>query len=112
MGSPDQEWQRKGATLSDKTVRQEFGLTQEEIVEAIGAGKLHYRLNSAHGNPWFRLLRSEVEDLAKTTRSDHHLKEAKARAELARVNRELKGLRAQLSALEERRVNLISDLGG
>jgi len=26
---------RKGGTLSDKTARTEFGLTQEEIVEAI-----------------------------------------------------------------------------
>jgi hypothetical protein len=25
------EWQRKGATLSDKTARDEFGLTQDEI---------------------------------------------------------------------------------
>jgi hypothetical protein len=30
----DSEWQRKGATLSDKTARKEFGLTQAEIVTA------------------------------------------------------------------------------
>jgi hypothetical protein len=30
MDYPDDEWQRKGATLSDKTARQEFGLTQDE----------------------------------------------------------------------------------
>lgn len=29
------EWQRKGATLSDKTARREFGLTQDEIYDAI-----------------------------------------------------------------------------
>ena len=28
MAYPNDEWQRKGATLSDKTARQEFGLTQ------------------------------------------------------------------------------------
>jgi hypothetical protein len=112
MGDQDQEWQRKGATLSDKTAREEFGLTQDEIVEAIGAGKLHYRLNSTHGNPWFRLLRREVEDLVKTSYNDQHLKKAQARAELARVNRELKRLRTQLSALEARRAQLIADLGG
>lgn len=38
----DSEWQRKGATLSDKTARQEFGLTQDQIVQAIRAGKLQY----------------------------------------------------------------------
>jgi len=31
------EWQRKGATLSDKTARQEFGLTQDEIYDAMRA---------------------------------------------------------------------------
>jgi hypothetical protein len=34
------EWVRKGATLSDKTARSEFGLTQDEIIAAIRAGKL------------------------------------------------------------------------
>jgi hypothetical protein len=33
-------WAKKGATLSDKSARTEFGLTQEEIIEAIRGGKL------------------------------------------------------------------------
>lgn len=33
------EWGHKGATLSDKTARAEFGLTQDEITAAIRAGK-------------------------------------------------------------------------
>ena len=33
---PDSEWQGKGATLSDKTARKEYGLTQDEIVRANG----------------------------------------------------------------------------
>lgn len=111
MGDQDEEWQRKGATLSDKTAREEFGLTQDEISGAIRAGMLHYRLNSAHGNPWLRLLRREVEGLAKARYGDRHLKGRQAKAELARVNRELKRLRAQLAALEERRSKLITGLG-
>ena len=51
------EWGRKGATLSDKTARAEFGLTQDEIIAAIRAGKLQYRPAAMHGNPWLRLLR-------------------------------------------------------
>jgi hypothetical protein len=35
MAYPNDEWQRKGATLSDKTARQEFGLTQDEISRRI-----------------------------------------------------------------------------
>src|SRR5439155_26903708 len=63
IDAPNPEWQRKGATLSDKTARKEFGLTQEEIVQAIRDGKLCYRLNSIYGNPFLRLLRREVEAL-------------------------------------------------
>jgi hypothetical protein len=51
------EWQRKGATLSDKTARKEFGLTQDEIYDAIEAGTLQYRQAYMHGSPWLRLLR-------------------------------------------------------
>jgi hypothetical protein len=42
MDDLDSEWRRKGASLSHKTAREEFGLTQNEIVR-IRAGRLHYR---------------------------------------------------------------------
>jgi hypothetical protein len=48
-------WFKKGATLSDKSSRNEFGLTQEEIIEGIEDGKLHYRTNSVFGNPYYKL---------------------------------------------------------
>src|SRR5436189_5980656 len=111
MDLHDREWGRKGATLSDKTARQEYGLTQDEIFAAIDAGKLQYRPAAMHGNPWLRLLRREVEDLARTLHSDRDVREKQAQAELARVNRELKQLRSQLAALEERRAALLSELG-
>jgi hypothetical protein len=104
------EWGRKGATLSDKTARAEFGLTQEEIYDAIDAGKLQYRRAAMHGYPWLRLLRREVEDLVSTRHGERYLRERQARTELKRVNRELKQLRAQLTALEERRAALLSEL--
>ena len=63
MYEGDSMWSRKGATLSDKSARQEFGLTQQEIIAAIRAGKLQFRESNMHGNPWFRLLRHEVEAL-------------------------------------------------
>src|SRR2546422_8399748 len=59
----ESEWHRKGATLSDKTAREEYGLTQDDIVRAIRAGTLHYREGSMYGNPWLRLFRREVEAL-------------------------------------------------
>lgn len=39
----------RGATLIDKTAREEFGLTQDNIVRAIRAGTLHYREGSMYG---------------------------------------------------------------
>ncbi len=47
----EEDWRRKGATLSDKTARKEFGLTQDEIEAAIDAGQLQYRVGVVHGNP-------------------------------------------------------------
>lgn len=44
-----EEWSRKAATLSDKTARKEYGLTQDEIVAAIDAGQLHHRVGVIHG---------------------------------------------------------------
>src|SRR5256886_681310 len=111
MDLHDREWGRRGATLSDKTARQEYGLTQDEIFAAIDAGKLQYRPAAMHGNPWLRLLRREVEDLARTLHGDRDVREKQAQAELARINRELKQLRSQFAALEERRAALLSELG-
>jgi hypothetical protein len=104
------EWVREGATLSDKTARAEFGLTQDEIYAAIDAGQLQYKRAAIHGNPWLRLLRREVEDLVSSRHGERYLRERQARTELKRVNRELKQLRAQLTALEERRAALLSEL--
>ena len=105
-----EEWGRKGATLSDKTARSEYGLTQDEIFAAIDAGKLQHRPAAIHGNPWLRLLRREVEDLVRALHGDRSLRERKARTELAQINRDLKQLRAQLAALEERRAVLLAEL--
>jgi hypothetical protein len=106
-----EEWVRKGATLSDKSARAEFGLTQDEIIAAIRAGKLQYRRGEIYGNPWLRLLRREVEDLVSARHGERYLREQQARTELKRVNRELKQLRAQVVALEERRSVLLAGLG-
>ena len=109
MDNQDSEWQRKGATLSDKTARKEFGLRQDEIVQAIRAGKLQYRLNSIFGNPFLRLLRREVEALVKKKHGADYLKDQQTKTELARINRELKRLKTQVAALEEQKSKLMVD---
>ena len=110
MDDLDSEWQRKGATLSDKTAGKEYGLTQDEIVQAIRAGKLHYREASMHGNPWLRLLRREVEALVKKKHGNDYLKDHRAKTELGGINRELKRLKTRVAVLEERKARLMADL--
>jgi len=111
MDDLDSEWRRKGATLSDKTAQEEFGLKWEEIVRAIRAGKLHCQQQSMHGNPWLRLLRREVEAFVKERHGANYLRDRQDRTELARINRELKRLKAQIAVLEERKLKLIADSG-
>jgi len=105
-------WTRKGATLSDKSARQEFGLTQQEIITAIRAGKLQFRESNMHGNPWFRLLRHEVEALVMEKSGQDHLHEKKLQKELADIKKETRKLKTQLATLERRRAVLEKDLKG
>ncbi len=104
------EWRRQGATLSDKTARKAFGLTQDQIVQGIRTGMLHYRQASMHGNPWLRLLRREVEALVKNKHGDDYLKVQQSETELDGINRKLKQLKMQLAALEARKAKLTADL--
>ncbi len=103
-------WTQKGATFSDKSARKEFGLTQEEIIQAIQEGKLQYRLNSVFGNPFFRLIRREVEALVDEKYGDHYLKKQQLTHEVAEVNKALRRLRTQIVSLEHRKAELLKSL--
>lgn len=105
-------WSRKGATFSDKSARQEFGLTQEEIYTAIRAGKLQYREGNMHGNPWLRLLRHEVEALVTKKSGKDHLHQKKLQKELSDLNKEARTLKSRLKAIEQRRAELMKEIGG
>jgi hypothetical protein len=107
----DSKWQRKGSTLSDKTARKEYGLTQDEIVEGIRAGQLQYRQNSIHGNPFLRLLRQEIELLVRNKHGADYLQGQQARTGLAGIDRDLKKLKKQIAALEARKSTLLADPG-
>jgi len=106
-----EEWQRAGGTLSDQTARKEFGLAQAEIVQAIREGKLQYRRTSIYGNPCLRLLRREVEALVRKARGAGYLMKQQTKKELARIDTELRRLRAQVAALEARRAKLTGRVG-
>ncbi len=112
MFEGDSTWSRKGATMSDKSARKEFGLTQQEIIAAIRAGKLQFRESNMHGNPWYRLLRHEVETLVREKSGQDHLSKKKLQKELADLNTEARKLTIRLKAIERRRAELMKELGG
>jgi 3'-phosphoadenosine 5'-phosphosulfate sulfotransferase len=102
-------WNEKGATLSEKNAIKEYGITQGEIVDAINAGKLQFRLNYAHGNPYYKLVRNEVESFAKNKYGDSYFEEQKRKTELEIVNKQLRKLRRQIKTLEKRKIELESE---
>ena len=101
----------KGATLSDKTAEKEFGLTFNEVVAGIRAGKLQYRENNIYGSPFLRLLRSEVEALVSEKYGKDYLNKKKWKKELSGINKTLKELKSQALSLETRKAELLKLLG-
>jgi len=62
-----------------------------------------------HGNPWFRLLRHEVEAVVSETSGQDHLHQKKLQKELADINKETRKLKTRLAALERRRNALMKE---
>jgi hypothetical protein len=100
------EWNRKGAVLSDVTAQKEYGITQEFIVEGIRAGKIDFREGAVWGNPYFRVLRSQLELYITDKLGSEHLVSKKAQTELRAIKKEIAGMRTKLAALEARRAEL------
>ena len=107
MNNTSNLWTQKNASLSDKTAAKEYGITRDEIIDAINAGTLQFRESSIHGNLWFRLLRAEVENYVETKYGTAHLREKKAKKELTEINKELKALQERVSELENRKKELL-----
>ena len=76
------EWNRKGATLSDVTAQKEYGVSRDFIVEGIRAGKLEYRDGAIWGNPYLRILRSQLERYIAERLGSSHLADTKTQTEL------------------------------
>jgi len=56
-----------------------------------------------HGNPWYRLLRHEVESLVRDKSGPDSLHKKKLQKELADLNKEAGTLTTRLKAIERRR---------
>ncbi len=86
------EWNRKGATLSDVTAKADYGVSQEFIVKGIQTGKLEYRQGSVWGNPYLRVLRSQLEKYIAEECGEDYLLRVKNQTELRRVKKEISDL--------------------
>ncbi len=104
------EWNDKGAALSDKSAREEYGLTQEQIIEGIRNGELQYRENHIHGNPYLRLLRREVEAMIEKASGPEFLEKQKCRAELKAIKSEIRRMKIKMNRLEKRKAELLQIL--
>ncbi|MBW2164121.1 MAG: hypothetical protein JRF43_06695 [Deltaproteobacteria bacterium] len=103
----ESQWTKQGGTLSHNNACKEFGLTEEEIIDAMKAGKLQYRKNYAHGNPYFRVLRIEVEGLARELHGNKAAEEQEIKYKLRKINREINSLKRKLASLEKQKVELL-----
>jgi hypothetical protein len=91
----------KGSTLSDLTAAKEYGIPRAELQQAIRAGKLSYQINSMHGNPWFRLIRKEVEAFCSKRIGAKGLREQQNRTAIAKAEREIRQLQKRIATLQE-----------
>lgn len=104
------EWNRKGATLSDVTAEAEYGVSRDFILRGIQTGKLEYRDGSIWGNPYLRILRSQVEKYIIEALGEEFLKRVKNQAELRRVKKEIADLKKKLNALQDQKAVLEESL--
>ncbi len=97
------EWNRKGATLSDATAKKEYGVDRDFIVKGIQAGKLEYRDGAIWGNPYLRILRSQLERYIAEELGTECLTSGKNQTELRNIKKEMATLKKRLKELEGRK---------
>ena len=105
------EWNRKGATLSDTTASKEYGVDRDFIVKGIRAGKLECREGAIWGNPYLRLLRSQLERYIAEELGADRLSSVKNLTELRKIKKEMANLKKRLKELEARRTELENQMG-
>lgn len=103
----ESQWGKKGGTLSLKNACKEFGLKEDEVIEAMRAGKLQHRVNYAHGNPYYKLLREEVTSLVQELRGANAIEQQQIKHKLKKINTEINSLKRKLSSLEKKKVVLL-----
>lgn len=104
------EWNRKGATLSDKTAMKEYGVDRAFILNGIREGRLEFQERSVWGNPYVVVLRRQLEVYLNEELGSDYLPGIIAQNKIRTLKREIKatklklqGLELELAALEKKR---------
>jgi hypothetical protein len=80
-------------------------------VKGIKAGKLEYREGSIYGNPWLRILRSQLEQYITEELGTGYLSDMKNRTELRKIKKEMADLKKRLDALQARKAEIELTMG-
>ncbi|WP_426175977.1 hypothetical protein [Massilia sp. TWR1-2-2] len=104
------EWTQKGATLGEVTAQEEYGMSRELIIAGIEIGTLEYRDGAVWGNPYLRLLRSQLEAHIAAELGAGYLANVKNQAELRVVQKEIAATAKKLMQLQTRRTELEASL--
>jgi hypothetical protein len=100
------EWNRKGATLSDITAKKEYNVDRDFIIKGINAGKLEYRNGAIWGNPYIKILRSQLEEYITSELGPEYLAKVKNKSELRIIKKEISETKKRLDALQIRKIEL------
>ncbi len=106
------EWNRKGGTLSDVTAKKEYGVDRNFIIKGIEAGKIEYRDGSIWGNPYLKVLRSQLENFIVAEFGPEHLTRIKNEFELRMIKKQISETKKKMNALEFRKKELESSILG
>jgi hypothetical protein len=100
------EWNRKGATLSDKTARKEYKVDQEFIIKGIETDKLECRYACVWGSPFIKVLRRQLEEYIALELGAEYLAKAKGKTELPKIKKEIAEIEQRLRELQIRKAEL------
>lgn len=88
------------------TADKEYGVDRDFIVRGIRAGRLEYREAAVWGNPFIRLLRSQLEQYIAEELGADYLSNRKKATELRMIKKEIAEVKKRLNELELRKTEL------
>ena len=103
-------WTQSGETLSHNNACKEYGLEKDEIFNAMKSGKLQYKENYAHGNPYYKLLRKEVISLVIELRGENFFEKQEIEFKIKKATKEINSCKRKIKLKEKEKILLIKKL--